>query len=133
MAGPRRDIFLGYPKRIRLCARKEIDRVFRSGQYRRLGLLHARYLATDRSEPRFLVSVRRKVGKAHLRNRIRRLVKEAIRLNRPRLTRAFDICLFLTTAPENPSLSAFQSEVRRLFHDLNQQPARANEKAWEGS
>ena len=118
-AGP-----LRYPKRIRLCAKKEIERVFQSGQYRRLGMLHAKYLSTDLPEPRFLVSVKRKIGKAHLRNRMRRLVKEAIRLNRHRLQGAFDICLFLTAAPAKPSLSLFEAEVGRLFDDLSQQPPR---------
>ena len=122
-----------YPKRIRLCAKKEIDRVFRCGHYRRLGLLHAKYLATHLPESRFLVSVKRKIGKAHERNRIRRLVKEAIRLNRHHLQGAYDICLFLTVAPEKPSLAAFEAEVGRLFRDLTPQPTREKQKAWESS
>lgn len=108
-----------YPKSVRLCAKKDIEEIFRSGRYRRLGILHAKWLPTDRTGARFLVSVKRKVGKAHRRNRIRRLVKEAIRLTRHRLQGAYDICLFLTTAPENPTLSEFEAELGRLFQELS--------------
>lgn len=116
-----------YPKRIRLCGRKDVERVFQSGRYRRLGMLHAKVLPSVLPESRFLVSVKRKIGKAHERNRIRRLVKEAIRLTRIRLHGSFDICLFLTTAPTNPSLAAFEMELGRLFEDLSHPPAQESQ------
>jgi len=113
-----------YPKTVRLCGKKDIERVFHSGRYRRIGLLHAKWLPTDRAESRFLVSVKRKIGKAHRRNHIRRLVKEAIRLNRHRLSGAYDVCLFLTAAPADPTLSDFEAELGRLFQDLSHPHAR---------
>jgi len=109
-----------YPKQARLCAQKDIDRVFRDGRYRRLGTLHAKVLANGLPGSRFLVSVKRKIGKAHQRNRLRRLVREAIRLNRPQLQGGYDVCFFLTSAPERPSLAALEAEVRKLFRELSQ-------------
>jgi ribonuclease P protein component len=108
-----------YPRTVRLSGKKAIDRVFQSGQYRRLGMLHAKWLPGSQPESRFLVSVKRKIGKAHRRHRIRRLVKEAIRLNRHRLQGAYDICLFLTAVPEQPTLSDFEAELSRLFQHLS--------------
>lgn len=124
----------GFPKRIRLCRRRDIDRVFREGRYRRLGLLHAKVLATGREESRFLVSVKKKVGKAHRRNRIKRLVREAIRLNRPRLPVGYDMALFVTRAPPQPlHLQPFDEEVRRLFSQLNRKPLHGKQPEWRSS
>ena len=113
----------GFPKRVRLCHRLEIDRVFREGTYRRLGTLHSKILATDRSEPRFLISVKKKIGKAHTRNRIKRLVREAIRHQRRQLEGAYDICLFMTHPPREPlQLANIEAEIRNLIGHLNQSP-----------
>ena len=112
----------GFPKRIRLCSRTEIQAVFQSGQYRRLGVLHVKYLPTARDEGRFLVSVKKKAGSAPGRNRIKRLVREAIRLNRDQLRSSYDVCLFLTRRPEVPCrLALFEEEILRLFGHLNRQ------------
>jgi ribonuclease P protein component len=111
---------LRYPKTARLCAKKDIDRVFRDGRYRRLGWLHAKVLPTGLPASRFLVSVKRKIGDAHLRNRLRRLVREAIRLNRAQLQGSYDVCFFWTSAPERAGLAPIEAEVRKLFHELSQ-------------
>ena len=85
-----------------------------------MGTLHAKVLANGLPGSRFLVSVKRKIGKAHQRNRLRRLVREAIRLNRAQLQGSYDVCFFLTSAPERPSLAALEAEVRKLFRELSQ-------------
>ena len=72
---------LGFPKEIRLRVKREIESVFRKGRYEALGILHAKSLPTAREEARFLISVKKAVGSAPDRNRIKRLVREAIRLN----------------------------------------------------
>jgi ribonuclease P protein component len=113
---------LRYPKQIRLCAKKDIERVFRHGRYRRLGWLHVRFLSTDRPDSRFLVSIKRKIGEAYRRNRIRRLVREAIRLNRASLRASYDVCFFMTACPPHPSLALFAPEVARLFRELSRSP-----------
>jgi ribonuclease P protein component len=109
----------GFPKSLRLRARKEIDLVFRRGRYHRLGILQAKTMRTERKGSRFMVSVRKAVGNAPQRNRIKRVVREAIRRNAPALSTSHDICLFMTSVPQQPvGLSTVENEIRTLFDRL---------------
>ena len=114
----------GLPKAMRLRRRAEINEVFRRGRYHALGVLHAKTLPTEHAHLRFMISVRRKIGPAPRRNRIKRLVREAVRLHRHELHRPHDICLFLTKPPRQPlDLAAVEKEIRKLFRRLNQHSA----------
>lgn len=109
----------GYPKSIRLRRKAEIDPVFRRGQYHRLGWLQAKTLPGKGEGSRFMISVSRRAGTAPERNRIRRVIREAIRLNRHCLTRPFDVCFFVTARPPQPvRLADVEPELRRLFTRL---------------
>jgi len=111
----------GFPKTLRLRSQKEIARVFRRGRYHRLGVLQAKTLPALGQEPRFMISVKKSVGSAPERNRIKRLVREAIRLNVRKLNHPFDVCLFLTTPPPSRvGLAMIESELRRLFDRVTQ-------------
>ena len=70
---------LGFPKSIRLRGKADIDTVFRQGQYHRMGWLQAKTRPNRDGDSRFLISVSRRVGSAPVRNRIRRVVREALR------------------------------------------------------
>ncbi len=111
---------LGFPKSSRLHNKSEVDRVFRQGCYHRLGVLQAKVLPADGSESRFMISVRKSVGIAPERNRIKRVVREAIRLNRAKLTVPHDVCLFLTNRPQGPiDFSTVDQEIRNLFNRIS--------------
>lgn len=109
----------GFPKSIRLRKKTEIDPVFRQGQYHRFGWLQAKTQSNAQGTCRFMVSVSRRVGPAPARNRIKRVVREAIRLNRHRLSGSHDICLFVTTRPRDTvRLADVERDLRRLFGRL---------------
>lgn len=111
---------LGYPRRLRLKSKPDIDRVFRSGRYYRLGLLQTKALATEGAGPRFMVSVGKSVGSAPERNRLKRVVRAAIRLNRAQLRGSYDVCVFLTRRPTQPvRLATVEPEIRALFQHLS--------------
>lgn len=109
----------GYPPSIRLRKKTEIDPVFRRGQYHRLGWLQAKSQPNGRGASRFMISVSRRAGPAPARNRIKRVLREAIRLNRHCLSTPHDICLFVTTRPpERLRLADVERELARLFSRL---------------
>ena len=110
----------GMPRRWRLAERPAIRAVFAKGRYHRLGVLHAKTLASPGPETRFLVSVRKNVGTAPERNRIKRLVREGVRLDPPRLPVPHDVCFFVTARPAKPpTLSDIQRDLRQLARRLS--------------
>jgi ribonuclease P protein component len=110
----------GYPKFLRLSGRSAIDAAFRKGRYHRLGVLHAKALPTALGAARYLISVKKAIGTAPERNRIKRLVREAIRRHRHRLQRPHDVCLFLTARPSHaPTLAEIDAEIVKLFQRLD--------------
>lgn len=111
----------GLPKSTRLRSKREIAEVFQKGKYHALGVLHAKTLRTDLEQTRFLISVKKAIGNAPRRNRIKRLVRETLRRHRHELTEPHDICFFLTSKPQIPlSLSAIEAEFKKLIHRLSQ-------------
>lgn len=81
----------GYPKRLRLRRRPEYLAVQRSPH--RVVTPHFIVYGRHNGGPatRLGVTVSRKVGKANVRNRIKRLVREVFRRHRERLPRGIDL------------------------------------------
>ena len=110
-----------FPAAVRMRNRREIREVFSSGTYLPLGPLRVRYMATTRQTSRFLISVKKKVGHAPMRNRIKRLLREGLRYRRSRLTESHDICLFVTRTPKHPLQYDYVAGlIGKLFNELNQ-------------
>ena len=111
-----------FPRQVRLHHQREIELIFQRGVYQRLGLMHVRYLPTEIGYSRFVISIKKQMGTAPLRNLARRQIKEAIRLNRPTLLGSFDVCFFITRKPQYPvSFSYFEARVTEVFRLLNQE------------
>lgn len=110
-----------YPKHIRLTRKNDISMVFEQGQYENLGPVNVKYLKSVSAESRFLVAVKKKVGNAVERNRIKRLLREAIRLHRHELIPSLDLCFFVSKRPKYPMhLEYLETKVQGLFDRLNQ-------------
>jgi len=77
---------LRFPRSSRLKSPLAIRRIFKEGsRWRGHGLsIHTmRHTGGDVAASRFAIVVSRQLGPAHRRNRLRRRIREAIRLNRP--------------------------------------------------
>jgi len=109
-----------FPKTVRLHNSQSIREVFEQGIYKSLGPIAVKHKIVEAECSRFAVSVKKKVGSAPCRNRIKRLLREAIRKEKSRLKCTYDICFFVTSPPKSPLDSSFVlCLVRQFFNNLN--------------
>lgn len=85
-------------KEYRLTANKDYREVYTRGSSAANRYLVVYYLKTDEEYPRIGFSVSRKIGSAVVRNRIRRLLKEAVRRNEAKIKHGYDI-VFIARQP----------------------------------
>jgi len=74
------------------------------------------FSSVERDDPpvRLAVVIRKSVGKAVLRNRIRRIIREFFRLNQDKLSRG-DYVVIVKKAPQELSLKGIQKEFVPLL------------------
>ena len=81
---------LRFPGSLRVRSRIDYDRIFQQGRRSAGAELLVVALRNELGHSRFAVSTGRKFGKAPARNRARRLLREAFRLQRETFPRGFD-------------------------------------------
>lgn len=111
MSGGRRPN--SFPKQLRLLRRGEFRRVYDEGRRRSAPLCTVFYRSNGLSESRLGLTVPVSVGNAVIRNRVKRRVREAFRMNRAAIPGGWDIVV-------NPRPGAakvpFPALVRHLLH-----------------
>ena len=107
-----------FPSAFRIRRTKEYDRVFREGRKRSMGQ------ATLVSAPNGLDHSRLGIlaGKAHggavVRNRVKRVFREAFRLGRPGLPAGFDFVVIARPLRQGWDLASASEVLRRLAPDV---------------
>lgn len=99
-----------YPKAARLRLRREFQKVSSQGQTVTLSYLSAKVLKAP-SGVRLGITVTKKFGKAHDRNRFKRLVRESFRLLRSQVQVSVDINV-------RPQMGARQASFKEISHDI---------------
>jgi ribonuclease P protein component len=95
----------GYPRACRLLARGEFDAVYKSGRRRasKQFLVFFRPRDAAASASRFGISVKKALGGAVVRNRLKRRIREILRLHRQEIATGWDIVIHprssVATAP----------------------------------
>lgn len=108
-----------FPVKHRLKSRKTIDRLFKEGRYQSRGFLKFRSLMQTRGYLRVVITVSKRVGNAPDRNRLKRLIREALRLSGYLRSKSFDCALFVTKPlKKEPSLVEIQEMVAYLLSQL---------------
>ncbi len=79
-----------FPKALRLRKKKDYQRVYQGRKQVRNHLLKIFYLPQDKGFSRLGMSVSRRVARGVRRNRIRRLIREAFRLNQHQIPKGYD-------------------------------------------
>ncbi|MBI2481754.1 MAG: ribonuclease P protein component [Planctomycetia bacterium] len=91
MSGNRSPKQRGFPKQVRLRKQAEFDRVYGGKAYAADDMLVMNGCRNDLDRTRIGLSVSRKVGNAVLRNRWKRLLREAFRVQQSELPQGLDI------------------------------------------
>jgi ribonuclease P protein component len=112
---------LDFPRAFRLMRRAEYDAVYREGRRRssREFTLFLRPNGLDSS--RFGWSIKKALGNAVRRNRIRRRLREIVRLHRQEIAPGWDIVIHPRSSAATAEFSALQAELLKLM------PARASQ------
>lgn len=112
----------GYPTAEKLKQKKEITELFRSGKWQTCGNIRTIYLLkADTELQKVGVSVSKKnFKKATDRNRIKRLLRECYRLNKPLFTEAFGADSFVMLFWISPKMPKNLTEVQADFLKLCQ-------------
>jgi len=76
------------------------------------------YRANNQSNSRFGFSIKKALGGAVVRNRIRRRVREIIRLHRQELPAGWDIVIHPKSSVARGAFAALESELLRLLKGL---------------
>jgi len=104
--GPR-----NWPREARLLKRKEFEKVYSAGRRYSSPYFTAFLLPTGAFVSRIGLTVPRALGKAARRNRIKRRMREAVRLHLPEAAPGWDIVV-------NPRRSVLDAEFTRLVEEV---------------
>jgi ribonuclease P protein component len=100
-----------FPKHLRLLRRADFRRVYEKGQRRSASLCTVFLLSNGLAHSRLGITVPSRVGKAVLRNRIKRRLREIFRLNRQAIATGWDIVV-------NPRTQAAEAAFARLTKEF---------------
>lgn len=106
----------GYPRSARLLRSGDFERVYREGRRRssKQFAVFARRTSAD-APSRFGCSVKKALGGAVLRNRIRRRVREIIRLHRDKIPPGWDVVIHPRGSVTGADFAALSKELIDLI------------------
>jgi ribonuclease P protein component len=87
-----------------------------TGISRSNSLLTARFLRTDLETTRFGLSTGRKLGGAVVRNRVRRRIREALRVMAPSFQPGWDVLIIARPAIVEADHATLVGALRRILH-----------------
>jgi ribonuclease P protein component len=104
-----------FPKKYRLLRRAEFRRVYEEGQRRSASLCTVFFRSNGLGHSRLGITVPARVGRAVVRNRIKRRLREIFRLNRPSLPAGWDIVVNPRAQAAEAEFTRFEREFLRLI------------------
>lgn len=117
------DLRFTFPKSERLNSKKSIEELFNEGSYFYLYPFRVSYLFKEdlASYPQVMFSVSKKKFKSAVkRNRIKRLMKEAYRLNKGSVADKSVLVAFVYTSDEMPDFKFIQKRVEKALKKLSE-------------
>ncbi len=115
----------GLPRQARLTRSRDFKEVSRRGSRLRAPPLLVKALARREGRSRMGLAVSRQVGSAVVRNRWRRAIREAFRLNRHRLGRPYDLVFSVFREAEPDEVKEVERAFLEVVERLNADDAEA--------
>ena len=109
----------GFPKKERLLKRKEFQLVFDKGEKFGNNQLKIYALSNGNSVSRLGLVVGRKFGNSPRRNRFKRILREAYRLNKSLLNNGADIVVIPRPGLTELSLNAIEDDFKVILIQIN--------------
>ncbi len=107
----------GLSRKERITNTREFEHAYKNGTISKSGCLIIRFLPNNLEYSRLGIAVSKKLfPKAVTRNRIRRLIREAFRLNKHQLPKGLDLIIGVRpNGPKSFTLAEIQSNLTRVF------------------
>lgn len=102
-------------RRYRLRQAKDFERLRRGGRQVRHPMLSLSFAPNNLSHNRYGYITTRRLGKAVVRNRVRRRLREVVHLLHPRLRTGFDVVLIARASVIEQPFTVIQRTVSDLF------------------
>ena len=109
---------LKFPRAVRLVRRSEFDAVYRAGKRRSSSHFTVFLRANELPLSRFGFSIKKALGGAVVRNRMRRRLRELVRCNRQEISAGWDIVIHPKSSVALTPLPALTQDLLRLLKDL---------------
>jgi len=104
-----------YPRGARIVRKADFDVVYRNGKRRSSSHFTVFLKANDLPQSRFGFSIKRALGGAVARNRIRRRIREVVRLHREEISAGWDFVIHPKANVEHAAFVALESDLVRLL------------------
>lgn len=106
---------LRFPREARLVRRGEFDAVYRAGKRRSSSHFTVFFRANALPKSRFGVSIKKALGGAVVRNRIRRRLREIVRCHRAEIPTGWDIVIHPKSAVASAPFDTLTTDLLRLL------------------
>jgi ribonuclease P protein component len=106
---------LEFPREARLVRRGEFDAVYRAGKRRSSSHFTVFFRANQLPVSRFGFSIKKALGGAVVRNRIRRRVREIVRCHRMEIGAGWDIVIHPKGSVAGEKFAALRADLVRLM------------------
>src|SRR5712664_1303028 len=109
---------LDFPREARLVRRGEFDAVYRAGKRRSNSHFTVFFRANELPQSRFGFSIKKALGGAVLRNRIRRRLREVVRCHRLEIPAGWDIVIHPKSSVARAPFAALTADLLRLLKSV---------------
>jgi len=109
---------MDFPREARLVRRGDFDAVYRSGKRRSSSHFTAFFRANQLPVSRFGFSIKKALGGAVVRNRIRRRIREIVRCHRMEIPAGWDIVIHPKSSVARAEFAVLTADLVRLMKSV---------------